>query len=74
MSPASFKPLEPDDLIGSAGLAARALVAKAKRVRSGRDGSIKVLLYGPPGVGKTTMDQLAGKILQFLDLGVRLQG
>ena len=35
MSPASFKPLEPDDLIGSAGVAARALVAKAKRVRWG---------------------------------------
>ncbi len=45
MSPASFKPLEPDDLIGSAGVAARALVAKAKRVRCGEDGKIKVLLY-----------------------------
>ena len=43
MSPASFKPLEPDDLIGSAGVAARALVAKARRVRCGGDGKIKVV-------------------------------
>ena len=62
-SPASFRPVVPDDLIGSARTAARALVAKARRIRTGMDAPMKVLLYGPPGVGKTTIAEMVAREL-----------
>ena len=61
--PMSFRPKSPDDLIGQAGDVARAHVAKARRLREQRTGSCKLLLYGPPGVGKTTIAELVASEL-----------
>ena len=57
-SPMSFRPAVPDDLIGQARDVAKAHVTKARRLRDQRAGSCKLLLYGPPGVGKTTIAEL----------------
>ncbi len=63
IAPASFRPRKPDDLIGHAGKVAAALVAKAHRVRLGGGGPMKLLLYGPPGVGKTTVAEMTALAL-----------
>jgi replication-associated recombination protein RarA len=62
-NPASFRPRKPEDLIGHARKVAEALVAKAHRVRMGGGGPMKILLYGPPGVGKTTVAEMVSLAL-----------
>lgn len=58
VSPMSFRPACADDLIGQAHAVAKAHLAKARRLRMQRGGSCKLLLYGPPGVGKTSIADL----------------
>lgn len=70
-SPMSFRPACAEDLIGQARAVAAAHITKAKRLRDLRSGNCKLLLYGPPGVGKTTIAELvAAQLTGCVRLGV----
>lgn len=61
----NWRPGGPADLIGQAARVAAAQVAKARRLASEDppQGSMKLLLYGPPGVGKTSVVELVAREL-----------
>jgi DNA polymerase III delta prime subunit len=69
-SPMNWRPQSADDLIGQARDICVAQVAKARRLRDGRKAACKLLLYGPPGVGKTTVAELVARELTGTPLGV----
>ena len=72
VSPMNWKPLGPEDLIGQAARVAKAQVSKARRLASGDrpSASMKLLLYGPPGVGKTSVVELIARELTGSALAV----
>jgi len=57
-SPMSWKPCGPADIVGPAGPVAKKLLAKVAKVKNNGRGPIKLLLYGSPGVGKTTTAEI----------------
>ncbi len=56
--PMAFRPKGAHDLIGRPAHVAEALLRKARRLRQSPSSNLRVLLYGPPGVGKTTIAEL----------------
>jgi DNA polymerase III delta prime subunit len=68
----NWKPNSPDDLIGQARRVAKAQVAKARRLAAAdpANGSMKLLLYGPPGVGKTSVVEMVARQLTGSPLAV----
>ena len=71
-SPMNWKPASPDDLIGQARRVAEAQVTKARRL-AGADppsASMKLLLYGPPGVGKTSVVEMVARELTGSPLAI----
>ncbi len=69
-SPMNWRPIGSEDLIGQAREVCVAQVAKARRLRDSRTAACKLLLYGPPGVGKTTVAELVARELTGTPLGV----
>jgi replication-associated recombination protein RarA len=75
-SPMNWRPRTAEDLIGQARRVALAQAGKAKRLASDPSATMKLLLYGPPGVGKTSVVelvalQLAGTPLSIEDYNGR---
>ncbi len=54
-NPADYVPASPADFIGKANAIARLLESKAEALRTAGRGKAKLLLFGPPGVGKTRL-------------------
>jgi DNA polymerase III delta prime subunit len=75
-SPMNWRPRAAEDLIGQARRVALAQAGKAKRLAADPSATMKLLLYGPPGVGKTSVVelvalQLAGTPLSIEDYNGR---
>ena len=69
-SPMNWRPLSADDLIGQARRVAATQIGKAKRLRADPRATMKLLLYGPPGVGKTSVVELIARELTGSSLAV----
>lgn len=57
-SPLGWSPNGPDEILGPTRTVALKLLGKMSRVKKSGGGPVKILLYGPPGVGKTTVAEL----------------
>ena len=66
----AWRPTCPDDLCGPAAAIASRLVAKARNLRSHPEVPVKILLYGPPGVGKTSVADMVAAELSGCPLAV----
>ena len=55
MSPSSFIPTVPTDFIGPAGKQAALRFFQAGKLRGTREGSLRLVLHGPPGTAKTRL-------------------
>lgn len=69
-SPLAWRPKGPEDLIGHAKEVAVSLLAKAKATKSNGRHPLKVLLYGPPGVGKTSIAEMLSAELAGSPFGI----
>ena len=63
IAPTCFVPSCPADFVGQAGKVAEVLMRKAERLRSNPDQSLKLLISGAPGIGKTSLVNMIARTL-----------
>ena len=61
--PTCFVPSCPADFVGQAGKVAEALLRKAERLKANPNQSLKLLISGAPGIGKTSLVNLIARPL-----------
>jgi DNA polymerase III delta prime subunit len=72
VSPMNWRPQSADDLIGQAQRVAIAQIGKARRLSREPAATMKLLLYGPPGVGKTSVVELIARTLTGSPLSIEV--
>ena len=70
VSPMNWRPQSPEDLIGQANRVAGVQCAKARKLGGVPSSTFKLLLYGPPGVGKTSVVELIARTLTGTPLAI----
>ncbi len=63
VAPTCFVPSCPADFVGQAGKVAEVLLRKAERLRTNPDQPLKLLIFGAPGIGKTSLVNLIARTL-----------
>ena len=63
VAPTCFVPSCPADFVGQAGKVAEVLLRKAERLRSLPNQPLKLLIFGAPGIGKTSLVNLIARTL-----------
>ncbi len=69
-SPMNWRPTCAEDLIGQARRVAVSQLAKVRKLNAAPRGTMKLLLYGPPGVGKTSVVELIARTLTGSPLSI----
>ena len=69
-SPLSWRPTRSEEILGPARAIAQKLIRKAEANKANGKAPIKVLLYGPPGVGKTTIAEMLANTLSDSSLSI----
>ena len=73
--PSNWKPATFANLIGPAAQVGRIVDAKIKRIKAEKPGAFKVMFYGPPGSGKTSLAQITAEALAGSELAIeRISG
>lgn len=70
MNPSAWKPVCADDFVGASQTVASLLLGKVAAMKQAQAGTLKVLLYGSPGTGKSTLAGLIANTLAAHEIAI----